>query len=82
MIAVESDSFQQLRTSFHQLKALWKVTKRERLDRPFARGTLWRVLTFALRNVFQMMWYVVLLSAAKVSFLSNGALWKVFTFRS
>jgi hypothetical protein len=82
LCAVESDSFQQLRALFHQFKLLWKVTRREKLDRQFARGTIRRVLTFALRNVFQMTWYVVLLSAAKVNFLSNGALWKVFTFRS
>jgi hypothetical protein len=45
LLAVESDSFQQLRTSFHQLKALWKVTKRERFDRQFTRGARWKVPT-------------------------------------
>ena len=45
LLAVESDSLQQLRTSLHQLKALWKVTKHERFDRQFARGALWKVPT-------------------------------------
>jgi hypothetical protein len=38
---VESDSFQQLTALFHQFKVLWKVTRREKLDRQFARGTIW-----------------------------------------
>jgi hypothetical protein len=43
LLAMESDSFQQLRTSFHQLKALRKATKRERFDRQITHGTRWEV---------------------------------------
>jgi hypothetical protein len=45
LLAVESDSFQQIRTMFHQLKVVRKVTKRERFDRQFTRGAWWKAPT-------------------------------------
>jgi hypothetical protein len=81
LLAVESDSFQQVRMSLHQLKVLWKVHVKGLTDSSHM-ACCGKYLLPTTKEHFQVMWHAISLSMAKVSFLSNGALWKVLTFRS